>query len=623
MAENQTHNGKIDDQWVMVEEPKDHEMHLDHPHPKKQGGESKEKEENEGHENKAKEKKPDGAHKGEQKEELKAKESKASSRNKKKEKPAAEEEGKKKGEGEKEDEEGGKPRRTTRKAATAGQEKPQIPKVSAGSKVTKAKDRAPAKKGRKGGVTTPIDGDDTTKTAEETKGRDAEMANAEEQKEAEAEPGSEEEKKEDNEKEKETKAVHHPKPKTKPGHLPIPDRSSTVGFVFGAGSNPTGELGVHPDEIQQKLRPMPIKGLEGLEIVDIACGGMHTMVLTKDGRLFSWGNNDEKALGRSGPEYEPKEVEGLEGIEIVQVVCSDSASFALSDAGVVYGCGTFRDDNGVMGFSEDVRNQATMIEVKTLKNFRIVRICCGPNSCTALSSDGLVYTFGCGRQEAGSEKDGNQMSVNLLGRGRSLRGRSRTLNAAALNFGNRKDVGKIVKIFSGAYHHFAISEKGEVFAWGLNNFGQTGIGHQKNLDEPTKIESLSKLDIAEIAAGALHTLALSKSGSVYSFGQGLDAQLGIGKEIEALLEPTEIPEFGASNPVISIACGPQSSAAVTRDGNMYTWGSNLCGQLATGDDENQSNPFHVKTKNRTVYKVSCGGQFTMIFASDKKEDVGE
>jgi len=59
-------------------------------------------------------------------------------------------------------------------------------------------------------------------------------------------------------------------------------------------------------------------------------------------QLYSWGNNDEKALGRTGLEYQPGPVEGLDGINIVRVVCSDSASFALSDAGKVYGCGTFR-----------------------------------------------------------------------------------------------------------------------------------------------------------------------------------------------------------------------------------------------------------------------------------------
>lgn len=70
-----------------------------------------------------------------------------------------------------------------------------------------------------------------------------------------------------------------------PNYLEVPKLPTVVGFVFGAGSNPTGELGVHPDEVQQKLRPAPIKGLEAVEIVDIACGGMHTMALTKEGKV--------------------------------------------------------------------------------------------------------------------------------------------------------------------------------------------------------------------------------------------------------------------------------------------------------------------------------------------------
>jgi len=46
----------------------------------------------------------------------------------------------------------------------------------------------------------------------------------------------------------------------------------------------------------------------------------------------------------------------------------------------------------------------------------------------------------------------------------------------------------------------------------------------------------------------------------------------------------------------------------------------MCGQLATGEDESVLSPFHVATKGRTVYKVSCGGQFIMIHASERNED---
>jgi len=96
--------------------------------------------------------------------------------------------------------------------------------------------------------------------------------------------------------EKKTKAAPAPAPAAAPAPattssssashlLPVPAILGTRWYVFGAGTNPTGELGVHPDELQQRLKPGPIKGLDAVEIVDIACGGMHTMALTKDGKV--------------------------------------------------------------------------------------------------------------------------------------------------------------------------------------------------------------------------------------------------------------------------------------------------------------------------------------------------
>ena len=199
-------------------------------------------------------------------------------------------------------------------------------------------------------------------------------------------------------------------------------------------------------------------------------------------------------------------MEGLEDLEFAVVSCSDSATFGITTDGRVFGCGTFRvffyfrfsihffplsiqkkkkkknnlfflnlffkkDDNGVMGFSEGVRNQATMTEIQTLKTMKIIGIAAGPNICSVLSTDGNVYTFGCGVQQTGNEEEGKQ-SVSSLGRSRVLRffffffffpknsrlsnidfyfdrGRGRTLNAAALNFGPKKKVGKITKISCG------------------------------------------------------------------------------------------------------------------------------------------------------------------------------
>jgi len=122
------------------------------------------------------------------------------------------------------------------------------------------------------------------------------------------------------------------------------------------------------------------------------------------------------------------------------------------------------------------------------------------------------------------------------------------------------------------FHNFAISEKGEVYGWGLNSFGQLGLGHDKNVDSPQLIPALTKLDIVEMAAGSFHSLALSRDGSVYSFGQGRDGQLGHDAEEEKpVFEPTQIKEFGPHNPVAQISCGSQYSTAITKDGKVFLY----------------------------------------------------
>lgn len=52
---------------------------------------------------------------------------------------------------------------------------------------------------------------------------------------------------------------------------------------------------------------------------------------------------------------------------------------------------------------------------------------------------------------------------------------------------------------------------GEIYAWGLNNYGQCGIGNaMKKIANPTKVTSLDGVPIAHITCGAYHSFAVSK-----------------------------------------------------------------------------------------------------------------
>ena len=73
-------------------------------------------------------------------------------------------------------------------------------------------------------------------------------------------------------------------------------KTSKAGLVLSLGTGDTGQLGLGED-ILERSKPALVKGVEG-QIVSIAAGGMHTVCLTKDGLVWSFGCNDEGALGR-------------------------------------------------------------------------------------------------------------------------------------------------------------------------------------------------------------------------------------------------------------------------------------------------------------------------------------
>lgn len=83
-------------------------------------------------------------------------------------------------------------------------------------------------------------------------------------------------------------------------------------------------------------------------------------------------------------------------------------------------------------------------------------------------------------------------------------------------------------MFSGAHHSFYISSKREIFAWGLNNHGQLGIGHKENTAIPTKIKKFDGINIVSIAGGEHHSIALTANGEVYCWGKNDEGQCGVG-----------------------------------------------------------------------------------------------
>ena len=114
----------------------------------------------------------------------------------------------------------------------------------------------------------------------------------------------------------------------------------------------------------------------------------------------------------------------------------------------------------------------------------------------------------------------------------------------------------------------AITANGDLYTWGANESGQLGHGDTTNRFFPTKVEGLS--NIVSVSMGDYHCAAVTTNGDLYTWGSNSDGQLGHGDTINRSI-PTKIE--GLSN-VVSVSLNPfgHFNAAITISGDLYTWG---------------------------------------------------
>lgn len=117
-----------------------------------------------------------------------------------------------------------------------------------------------------------------------------------------------------------------------------------------------------------------------------------------------------------------------------------------------------------------------------------------------------------------------------------------------------------------------------MYCWGSNFYGQLGLGPiVQESPYPQLITSLSRLKIIDVIAGQYHSMALTADGQVYSWGWGIHGQLGHGTCNNEYYP--KLVEFGEA--VMQIAAGHAHSLILTCDGKLYGFGFNAFGQLAT------------------------------------------
>jgi hypothetical protein len=157
---------------------------------------------------------------------------------------------------------------------------------------------------------------------------------------------------------------------------------------------------------------------------------------------------------------------------------------------------------------------------------------------------------------------------------------------------------KMVCVSSGDDHTLATNKDGQIFSIGLGLDGATGHGRVydgsptqfqiKNYAYTSKpcrlIESISKEFITSVAAGAHHSLALTREGKVYSFGTNDCGQLGHKPDSSFVFKDiyTDPKLIQNLQNIKCIAAGESHSIALGVNGRVFSFGSSLFGQCGRG-----------------------------------------
>ncbi|KAJ2658369.1 hypothetical protein IWW48_004044 [Coemansia sp. RSA 1200] len=134
-----------------------------------------------------------------------------------------------------------------------------------------------------------------------------------------------------------------------------------------------------------------------------------------------------------------------------------------------------------------------------------------------------------------------------------------------------------VKVQCGMDHTLILTSLGRVFAMGWGSDGQLGAGPDSTVchDQPVQVVGLDKAPIVDISSSTDFTLALSADGRLFYWGNAEYGQCMIGKKIDQVLAPLEIPFTGGT--IVKIAAGGCHALVLLSDGRVYGCGYGAIG----------------------------------------------
>jgi alpha-tubulin suppressor-like RCC1 family protein len=342
--------------------------------------------------------------------------------------------------------------------------------------------------------------------------------------------------------------------------------TSGTGKIWSFGDGMYGRLG-HGGQGDEAV-PRLIEALSRVVVKQVAAGGRHSMVLTRDGDVFTWGSGVHGQQGHDNTHIQlvPKRVEGL--TNVTDVAAGDHHSLAVRAGGAVYTWGY--NGYGELGLGDHGAGTNRNVPTEVPGVNGVVAVAAGFTHSFALSRDGTVMA--CGRNRSGQ-----------LGLGDTDNRDTFTVVAGLRD---------VVDIDAGCDHTIAVTAEGGLYSWGKGRaIGHGGDDSTQRL-LPTKVTEggIDEAVVVQVAAGDFHSMAKTVSGQLYAWGEGEWGQLGHGGE-----ENLAVPRVadGIEGVMTGMSGGGNHSLVTTAEGRVLAFGSNGEEQEEDSDGEELDEPVFV------------------------------
>lgn len=327
-----------------------------------------------------------------------------------------------------------------------------------------------------------------------------------------------------------------------------------------------------------------------------SAGADHSLALTKDGKLYGWGNNSYNQLGNGtkNPLCRPTKI-NINVREIIGILAGTQRSFLINKKGELFGWGS--NTNNTIDFTNnkiiskpkivlkgitqvDTNENETFVVTKNGKMYALVFVVQAErdtlkwqvikeNRQKMYNITNNVDEISAGYQTLILKKDGTLYA--LKGK-TSWKGSHTQIESFVIE----KVLSNVVSMASGYDHCLAVTKDGSLYAWGSDPaHGEIGNGiaiPNLRIDKPVKVMDNIKM----VAAGANRSFALTKNGEVYAWGFNLGT---LGTGTDSWYEPRPVKVFEGA---VWISCKGGHVLALTREGDLYGWGDNSLGQVGIG-----------------------------------------